>query len=714
MSWRRYVAQVRSLPPRVTWRKARRKVRNSLERNVGRLRARLLGTDISDGDFLRALSGRFPTSQVFLDHLTARKEPRFFLDPSRRREFVEAVRDCCPDAETQTIAAADRVCNHIFDLLGSGPVSMGERIDWHVDFKTGHRFTPDKYYADVRPAPYPGGYDIKVPWELSRCQHFAWLGQAYWFTGDEKYAREFIAQVLDWIEQNLPQFGINWACTMDVAIRAINWLWGYHFFKNSPSLTDEFLVSFLKSLLAHGRHIIRNLEKEGDFVNNHYLSDLVGLIYLGILCPEFKESAKWREVGLRELWREMFKQVYPDGVDFEASIAYHRLAVELFLSPVVLCHLNGISVPDKVLARLEKMLEFVMFYTKPDGTVPLIGDNDNGRLHRLKVQEKPEREWIDHRYLLAIGAVLFERCDFAQAAGDQWEEAFWLLGGRTVACQEAFAQKELPPLQLGSRAFADGGLYIMRCDDLYMIVDAGSIGQNGIGGHAHNDTLSFELYAKGRTWIVDPGTYVYTTDYEMRNLFRSTTYHNTVVVDGQEQNRFDNWNLFRLEGDARPRVLRWETTEEYDLFVGEHTGYERLADPAIYRRVVYLDKREGLWILRDVVSSVSGEHYLSLCLHCASSEIELSDHPAPEICLTDHFCNRLAIWPINNLIPNVRVEEHGWVSRSYGLRLLAPIVCYQWIGGVESVLVLCPGDPNGRDTYKRAGRAYARLNELLQ
>ena len=671
MSWRRYIAQACLLPPRVTWRKARRKVGNSLKREAGRRHARLLGTGISDGDFLRALDSRFPTIQAFLDHITAGEGPRFFLDPGRRREFVETIRACCPEAEGLTVAAADRVCDHIFDLLGSGPTHLGEQIDWHVDFKTGHRFDPQKYYADIRPAPYPGGYDIKVPWELSRCQHFVWLGQAYWFTGDEKYAREFVAQVLDWIEQNPPQFGVNWACTMDVAIRVVNWLWGYYFFKDSPSLTDEFRLAFFKSLLAHGWHIFRNLEDQGDFTGNHYLSDLVGLVYLGILCPEFKEAQHWREFGLQELEKEMFKQVYPDGVDFEASVSYHRLVAELFLSAVLLARLNGHTFSEPFMKRLEKMLEFVMYVTKPDGTVPLIGDNDNGRIHRLKVWGDPEREWVNHRYLLAIGAVLFERDDFAQAAGDQWEEVFWLFGEKALAFKRAVEAKTLPPLQLESRAFPDTGLYIMRHDDLYMIVDAGLVGQNGNGGHAHNDTLSFELYANGQTWIVDSGTYVYTADYEARNQFRSISYHNTVIIDGNELNRFSKERIFQLTADDLPEVHCWTVNGDYDFLDVSHHGYERLENPMVHRRQVFLDKQEGMWIVRDLFAG-HGRHWLEWYWHFAPSiRLEMCEHTL----FARDKDNHVLLKVLFANVEKAKFEQRtGWISPGYGIRVKAPLV----------------------------------------
>jgi len=147
---------------------------------------------------------------------------------------------------------------------------------------------------------------------------------------------------------------------------------------------------------------------------------------LGILFQETKEGKKWLETGLNALKEEMQFQVYPDGSDFEGSISYHRLVTELFLSTTLLCLKNGISFPQWYMSRLEKMIEFVMYYTKPDGKAPQIGDNDDGRLHILSNYGDWDR--LDHRYLLSIGAVLFKRRDFKIAAGEFHEEAFWLLG----------------------------------------------------------------------------------------------------------------------------------------------------------------------------------------------------------------------------------------------------------------------------------------------
>lgn len=400
--------------------------------NIAKLKARnyyikIFPVALSDKRFFKA------TNLQNLNQL-----PPFFFNHNGKEEIVNTIKKEYPTSIIETTTDADELCNHIFDLLGSGKTKLGDEIDWHLDFKSGFRWNPKGYYLGTgKHITLNDDSDVKVPWELSRCQHFVTLGKACWYSKEkkvqnaeckvdaEKYAREFVSQIESWISQNPVELGVNWACTMDVAIRAVNWIWGYYFFNDSQSLTKEFKIKLFKCLFLHGRHIINNLEF-GFVRGNHYLSDIAGLIYLGIFFGETNEGKKWLEMGLNALKEEMQFQVYPDGVDFEGSISYHRLVTELFLSTTLLCLKNGISFPQWYMSRLEKMIEFVMYYTKPDGKAPQIGDNDDGRLHILSNYGNWDR--LDHRYLLSIGAALFKRQDFKIAAGEFHEEAFWLLG----------------------------------------------------------------------------------------------------------------------------------------------------------------------------------------------------------------------------------------------------------------------------------------------
>ena len=232
------------------------------------------------------------------------------------------------------IRRADAVCDHVFDLLGSGPMRLSppgppyQPIDWHTDFRSGYTWGPRTFYRDIR-YNHVEGVDIKVPWELSRFQHLNVLGQAYVLTGDQRYATEFAGEIDDWISHNPVGFGVNWKCTMDVAIRAANWLTAAEYFHGDDALEPAFQHRLHSSIHEHAKFIAHHLE-EGEPRTNHYLSDIVGLLFIAVHCPFFPESRRWRDFCIRELVAEMKSQVYADGCHFEASTCYHRLVLELF------------------------------------------------------------------------------------------------------------------------------------------------------------------------------------------------------------------------------------------------------------------------------------------------------------------------------------------------------------------------------------------------
>jgi uncharacterized heparinase superfamily protein len=638
---------------------------------------RLRGTAVSNQSFMRALDNQYASLEILKSHLANREQPCFFFDQEDLDSIISEVELLEPGAHSRIVSKANDVCDHNFDLLGSGPTFLGEEIDWHLDFKSGHRWK-QTYYAFIKPAPSPGGFDIKVPWELNRCQHFIWLGQAYLLTQDEKYAEEFQRQLMHWVEENPPKFGVNWACTMDVAIRIINWIWAFFLLKDSYRLSEGFYQTFFKSLLSHGRFILDNLEShrtpKGKFTANHYLANIVGLLYLGILFPEFKQAQEWRHFGLQELEGEIFRQVYPDGFNFESSTSYHRLVLEMFLSAVILARANDISFSEPFMQRLEKMIEVVLHMGKPDGTFPLIGDQDNGRLHRLKVWQDPQKEWTDFRYLLAIGSVLFDRHDFAIAAGDQWQEATWLLG------QEAITYKKHSSSDFPSRSipqsiqFPDAGICVMHAKDTYLAVDAGRNGQSGIGGHAHNDLLSFELYSQGHTWIIDPGTYVYTLNYDDRRKFQSTAYHNTILVDEKEINRFDPGTLFGFRDDASIHINHWITNDEFTLLDAEHDGFARLKEPILHRRQILLEKDQGHCLIKDKLLG-EGVHQIQSNLHLGLGSYQIQYLDPITVQFVHPKGMALIIFPVMGEGLDLTISE-GWVSRSYGQRETAPILTH--------------------------------------
>lgn len=544
-------------------------------------------------------------------------------------------------------------------------------IDWQLDFKSGHRWSEKTWYRYVAFGNLPG-VDIKVPWELARMQHLPQLALAYSlkdgpeiFPERARCAQEYRNQILDFVANNPPRFGVNWACTMDVAIRVANWLAAYDIFKaNGATFDQDFETIFRRSVYEHGRHIIQNLEWSNEFRGNHYLADIAGLLFVSAYLPRTGETDAWLAFSVQQLISEVKAQFTPDGANFEASASYHRLSAEMaiFATAVVLglpeekrralteydcnihkvqpalspapvgfypCGDNTSPFPDWYFVRLEKMAEFTLHITKPDGRIPQIGDNDSGCFLKLSppifkstVLEARSRyanlanfhglpdnapylveDHLDHSQLVGAINALFNRSDFSAFSGDTLAARFvsdlagnsrvnsYLATGQMPDAERirtgtnesfqgfkpAFASSSVTRMPVAGSsiraalklyAYPDFGLYIFKSSRLYLALHCGPVGQNGNGGHAHNDQLAIELSIDGENWISDPGTYLYTALPEKRNEYRSVGAHFAPRLPGKEPARLD-LNIFRLEETTRAKCLYFGELG----FIGMHEGY---------------------------------------------------------------------------------------------------------------------------------------------
>ena len=593
----------------------------------------------------------------------------FFVCPSADTLW-RTYRERFPGYADAVVEMAERICRHEFDLLGAAADDWGVSIDWHRDPKSGYRW-PRRFFADLHPVSSVANQaDVKLPYELSRLQHLPTLGKAYGLTGDERYAQEIVAQIDHWLDENPCLIGVNWTCAMDVAIRIVNILWGMAFIPASAAVTRAFKQRLLASIWEHGQYLVRHLEysirADGTLGNhNHYLSNIAALVYLGVLFPEFKAAAGWLQIGVSGLVEEMQRQVHADGVDYESSLSYHRLVIELFTSAALLCRLNDVALPSAFWRKLEQMYTVTLYVTRHDGRVPQVGDADDGRFHILSHYGDWDR--MDHRYLLAIGAVLFERADMKTAAGELAEEAFWLLGQEGAVAFDAVAEAPAP---LTSRAFPDAGFYVMRSPSAYLLVCCNAVNRAVAGNHKHNDILSFELCVGSTPFIVDPGAYIYTGEPAWRNRFRATAYHNTVMIDGAEQNRFRDDQLFGMQPDAEPIVHQWCSTEAYDWLEAEHTGYRRLPRPVSHRRGFWFDKRAMNCRITDTFQG-AGEHRVEWYYHFDHG-IEVQQAHEALVVARAHGIE-LGIRVVTESPLSTEILD-GWVSRRYGIKLPARIL----------------------------------------
>ncbi|HSJ16051.1 MAG TPA: heparinase II/III family protein, partial [Longimicrobiales bacterium] len=299
---------------------------------------------------------------------------RLFLDCSDAAEWG---RTTCTQADLEL---AESSAAGVFDLIGSGPRSLGVPPSWRTDLYSGLEWPLEQSHGlrFVR----GDGSDIRTVWELSRGYHFIALARAYWSTGDVRFVHAFITHVDSWIEQNPFGRGPHWASPMDAAVRAANWTLGLLLFAPVGELDAAFVQRLLSNLYATGLHVERHREWHPVYRGNHYVANGVGLAYLGALFRGERLGERWLRRGTRIIADELLRQVHPDGVSFEASLGYHRFATQLFSWGAALVRANApgrwTRAHDE---RLAAMYDFIETYLPESGLAPLLGDNDDGHLH---------------------------------------------------------------------------------------------------------------------------------------------------------------------------------------------------------------------------------------------------------------------------------------------------------------------------------------------
>lgn len=481
---------------------------------------------------------------------------------------------------------------------------------------------------------------------------------------------------------------------MEASIRAVNLLWAAALLEGAPGWKAERRLALLLSLWQHGVYIERNLEvgaRNGRLVaGNHYVANACGLACLGFCCAAVPAAERWRQVGLRALEQEIDRQILSDGFFYESSTAYHGLALELFLIPAVLARRNGHEMSGAYRRRLEQMCEVILGLTRPDGCVPQVGDGDDGR---ALLFSDPGRVRQDYRDLLAVAAVIFGRGDFKAAANDRAQEVFWFMGREGLA---AFDALEARRASLGSRAFASGGLYVIRGPDGRdcAVVRAGAPAPEAPTGHSHNDALSLELWIDGAPVLVERGTYCYTGDAGSRDWFRSTAAHNTVKVDGREINRIPAGAPFRLGRDARVRILEWHSEEERVRLCAEHDGYARLDAPVTHRRTVEYVGERRTWLVEDRLSG-TGSHVAEAHWHFPpGTELSVEEGEARLSIRAGGAQLDVEVMEAQRWTHEVRP---AWHSPAYGVREPAPelVVLVRFTGACELKLTAKPVLPAG-------------------
>ena len=603
----------------------------------------------------------------------------FYWDQNRRPELASEIFRKFPAGCQATFTTASLLLEHCIEIFGRS-FEFGNHIDWQIDPQTRCKW-PQQFWAGIDARDVSRG-GVKWVWELNRHHHILTLAKAYFLTNDERYAKEALAQITSWIDQNPPLIGINWTSSLELSIRSINWTWVLELTKDSKFLTEEIFHKVESSISQQATYIYRHLSAYSS-ANNHRVGEAAGLAIVGMTFPWLTEAEKWKQSGLDILTKEITKLILSDGSSAEQSPHYLLFILDFYLLVMQLAKLNRVSIDPVWQERLHAAAHFLQALMDQKGHIPLIGDNDDAWVVRLD----DRLEVNNYCSVLATCAALFHDPELKSAAIEWDEKSGWLFGEEG---ERAFDNLDTVEQQPVSRMLQPGGYFTMEAPGSKALVDCGPLGYGPIAAHGHADALSIWASIDGEECLVDSGTFAYQEGDIWRSYFRGTSAHNTIRIDGFDQSEM--LGPFLWGKKANTRLLNWKVQCEYDLIAAEHDGYKKLG--IIHRRQILFLKPDILVVSDQVLGR--GCHRIEQFWHLAPEyKVEIKGKRA-ELAIRQHK-QVFEVWssPLDNLsvVEGQLDPIQGWVSTRYGQKIPAPVLIHSGVSTlpVRVLSVFFPG-----------------------
>lgn len=505
-------------------------------------------------------------------------------------------------------------------------------------------YQPSYHYGNDIDWRYWPVKDNELRWQLHRHKWFTPMGKAYRLTQEEKYASEWAHQFMDWIKKNpltetdKEEYEMTSKAEVTGNAENVRFAWRpleashrlqdqvnqFVLFLPSPSFTADFLTEFLVNYHRHALHILHNYSAEG----NHLLFEAQRMIHAGAFFPEFKEAAGWRKSGIDILNREIKKQVYADGGQYELDLHYHPACIDIFYKALIMADVNGFSneFPQSYRDTIERMIVFYINVCYPDYSNPCFSDaKRGGKSSDLK------------RY-------------------QNWLKLF--PGNEQIRYMATEGREGKLPENL-TKGFTDSGFFTFRNgwkeDATVMVVKAGPKGE----WHCQPDNGTFELWFNGKNLFPDSGSYIYAGEGEvmkLRNWFRQTSVHNTLTLD--------NRNLETTQSVTR----LWQPEGDIQTLVTENQSYKDLK----HRRTVFFVENTYFIIVDEAIGDATGT--INLHYQLADGKTDMDEEKKT---ITTRFDGKSNM-KLQCFAPEGTgmKEEKGWYSTAYRKRMERTAVAF--------------------------------------
>jgi len=530
------------------------RVRFSVERRAGLHARRERFLNAAAPAWLRRIGGgRFETATAYAAFRRA-EAPRLLVSiagsEACRTRFARWDEGGRPVGER-----VEQIKAGLFTYFEHTTMDVGCPPAWHRNPFTGATAPHDAHWSRIDERALG---DIKGIWELSR---FAWvypLVRQYWREGDETAAELFWRLLEDWSQANPPGLGVNWRCAQEIAIRAVACAFALNAFREARGTTPDRILLAGRLMWAFGHRIALDLDDALSQQNNHGITAAAGLLTIGLLFPEFPESAGWAADGRRALERLGRDLIYDDGSFVQHSLNYQRLMLHDYVWAIALAERAGQPLSGLLRDRVRRSAEMLWrLQDETTGAVPHDGHCDGALILPLD-----NCDALDFRPVTQAAAVLLDGVRW-WPEGPWDEDLLWLLG------PEAMAAPVRPPVR-GDLSAKDGGYHAFRGDETFVMTRCGAFRHRP----GQPDMLHVDLWWRGHNVAIDAGTFSYSDGGEAAQALARTGAHNTVTVDGADQ--MDRYGRFLWFPWMTGRVLRSrQGAGGIEYWEGEHDGYRR-------------------------------------------------------------------------------------------------------------------------------------------
>ena len=463
----------------------------------------------------------------------------------------------------------------------------------------------------------------EIGWDGNQCEKL-WRYNQHYFDDlnavDSENRHQWHLDLLqDWIIHNDPTSGVGWE-PYPTSLRIVNWIkWGL---RNNNLPRD-----FLHSLAVQTRWLEKKLEFH--LLGNHLLANAKALIFSGLFFDGI-EADNWYRHGVQIFNREIEEQILTDGGHFELSPMYHSLVLEDLLDLVNLHRVYGRDILGSWEGTIPRMLTWLYKMCHPDGDISFFNDA-----------------------AFDIAPSLSELRVYADSL--------------EISCHKPTPKEMLH--------ISDSGYVRFENSSAVLIADNAKVGPDYLPGHAHADTLSFELSVFGKRCLVNSGTSCYATS-PLRQYQRGTVAHNTVSVVGE--NSSEVWGGFRVARRAKPKLKHFQLAENSFEIECCHDGYQNLQGKHVHYRKFVMDDK-----FLKIVDHLTGSEAPAVARFYFHPEVNVSFKEGSRKGFAVFSDNRKIEWLVS--VGQAYLEETSWYPK-FGISIKNQCLCIKLVDGQCEIL----------------------------